>query len=102
MHSLPLTPLITTTHTPSDQTNQVCPYLSALWDLPGEDEDVICAGDVPGVEPRVVGGPHHAGPLGAPVQLVVTLSVGHQPALELGLEKPGTGDFIQSGAPAST
>ena len=88
MHSLPLTPLITTTHTPSDQTNQVCPYLFALWDLPGEDEDVICAGDVPGVEPRVVGGPHHAGPLGAPVQLVVTLSVGHQPALELARHQP--------------
>ena len=51
---------------------------------------MICAGDVPGVETRVVGGPHHTGPLGAPVQLVVALSVGHQPSLELGRTQPET------------
>ena len=44
---------------------------------------MICAGDVPGVDAGVVWGPDHAGPLRAPVQLVVTLSVGHQTAPEL-------------------
>ena len=61
---------------------------------------MICAGDVPGVETGVVGGPDHTGPLGTSVQLVVTLGVGHQPALELrhlaglGLNQPEGGDFI--------
>ena len=45
---------------------------------------MICAGDVPGVETGVVRGPDEAGPLGAPVQLVVALSVGHQATSELG------------------
>ena len=61
---------------------------------------MICAGDVPGVDAGVVGGPDHAGPLRAPVQLVVTLSVGHQSALELrhlpslALNQPEGRDFI--------
>ena len=49
---------------------------------------MICAGDVPGVETGVVGGPDHTGPLGTSVQLVVTLSVGNQPASELGRNQP--------------
>ena len=44
---------------------------------------MICAGDIPGVEPWVVGGPQHAGPLGAPVQLVVTLGEGAQQSTTL-------------------
>ena len=46
---------------------------------------MICAGDVPGVETGVVRGPDEAGPLRAPVQLVVALSVGHQATSELGI-----------------
>ena len=55
---------------------------------------MICAGDVPGVDAGVVWGPDQAGPLRAPVQLVVTLSVGYQPALELALNQPEGRDFI--------
>ena len=69
-------------------------YLFSLWDLAREDEDMICAGDVPGVETWVVRGPHQTGALGTTVQLVVTLSVGYQPALELALNQPEGRDFI--------
>ena len=69
-------------------------YLFALGDLAREDEDMICTGDVPGVETRVVRRPDQAGALGTSVQLVVALGVGNQPALELGRNQPETEDFI--------